>query len=87
MSECIPADRDQLRAVGEHLAALPSIEALDLVVDDATHGVVLEATVDPDHAGLPPRAARHVAAARATVADVSPQGSLGHHRALVVIDR
>lgn len=87
MSKCVLEQRDQLRALAEHLGALSSVLAVDVIADDPTHGVCLEVVCCATHAGLPPRACRHIADARATVADVTPQGAPAHPIGIVTLDR
>lgn len=86
-TECIPDQRDTLRQLGERLDGLESVLATDVILDDPTHGVVLEVVCDATRAGLPPRACQHIGDARATVVDVSPQGAPSHPIALVVVGR
>jgi hypothetical protein len=82
MSKCVPAQRDQLRALAENLSVLPSVLDLDLVTDDPTYGVVLDVTFSCEYDGLPPRACQLVGEYKGTVVDVRPQG--GHPTAWVV---
>lgn len=84
MSKCVPEQRDRLRALAENLAALPSVLAVDVVTSDPTHGVAIEVVIEATHDGLPPRVCALVGEARATVADVTPQGNPAHPIGVIV---
>lgn len=85
MSECVPNQRDRLRAVGERLSALPSVQDIQRHVDHETHGVCLEVTFAPDAVGIPSRACQLLGEGGAGVGDLARQGS--HPIAWVVPDR
>lgn len=73
MSKCIPAERDQLRALAENLGALETVLGVDLHTDDPAHGVVLDVVFRDDCDGVPPRATQLVGEARATIHSVQHQ--------------
>ena len=84
-TECIPDQRDRLRAVGERLSALPSVWDIQRHVDHETHGVCLEVTFAADGVGVPSRACQLLGEGGAGVGDLARQGP--NPIAWVVLDR